>query len=141
VKDPVAKQALLLTFQESMLLDAARSYLQPNSCLRDFGGKAVGAGWKMDFVAQGMKMTYECKFAGWADAGGRKVAVVAIKVPKSRQENRMPMGGNAQVDSEGSGTLYYEPQSREALTVLDLDITPPGSAASQLHTATHSIPL
>jgi hypothetical protein len=123
VSDPVARAALMVIFQENILLDGTRSFLQENSCLKDAGKKAIGASWKANFEANGVKSSTDCRFEGWAEAGGQRVLVFAVSVPKSIQETKLPMGKVATVETEGGGKLYFEPKSRESLSLLEMNIT------------------
>lgn len=131
IKDPAARQALMLTFQESTLLDTTRSFLQENSCLRDLARKKIGSSWKVQLDGQGMKLGFECRLDGWAEVNGKKVMVIAISIPKSRQETKLPLGKVATVETDGLGKLYVEPQSRESLLELEMNIAEQPTKAGQ----------
>ncbi|MGZ3693687.1 MAG: hypothetical protein ACXWQO_05775 [Bdellovibrionota bacterium] len=123
VKDPAANQALQITFQENILLDSTRSFLQENSCLRELSKKAVGATWRAEFVSPAMKIGFDCKLEGWAEAGANRVMVIGVTIPRITQETKLPMGRTASVETEGSGKLYFDPKSRESMARVEMNIS------------------
>ncbi|MGE3260141.1 MAG: hypothetical protein AB7K68_00020 [Bacteriovoracia bacterium] len=142
VKDPAARQALLMTFREEVVLDGMKGLLQDYTCIPGAGNKAIGAVWKGQLDTASMKLSFDCKFDGWAEAGGVKVMSIGITLAKSRQVSKLPSGATANVETEGAGTLYFEPKSKESLTKMELTISElgqnKGKNFSKLKTSTHA---
>ena len=132
-RDAIAKQGLTAALQENTLLDGARSFLQRNSCLAGMAHKNIGDRWQMSFVARGQRMEVACEFRGWAEAGGERVLVIQVSLPKTSKGT---------ITTEGAGELLFVPSSRESLLRLKIDLAesqngkPP--AISQLTTRTHA---
>lgn len=122
VKDPIARSTLLQILSENILLKTGTAMSQSSSCLEALGKKKVGDTWKFSREEQGAKIDYECRFEGWAEAKDKRIAVVHVEAGKQRQIRSQPNGVPGVAETEGSGTVYFEPDTRESLLQMETRI-------------------
>jgi hypothetical protein len=119
--DPMMRTGLSTLLNEKLLLKAGEATGQDSSCLGKLGGKKPGAKWSFSREDTGAKLNFDCTFEGWAENAGAKVAVVKIQCPKQRNARPQPNGVLGMVETEGSGTLYFDPAHDE--TVMRMEST------------------
>jgi hypothetical protein len=142
VKDPVAKFSLLQVFTEDMLKKSVPGLLQPSFCLKSLSGKTPGAKWQ-DSHGQGeVRAVYECSFEGWAEARGKRVAVIGFRMQKRKTPVVQPNGQRQLVETEGSGKITWEPRSQETLVFTEMNVVvePPPDEVSRLERAKRPVP-
>ncbi len=114
VKDPVARNTLLTLLKEDILLKTGTAANLRFSCLDGLAKKKAGEKWKFSGEAQGVKIEYECVFEGWAEAKGKKLAVIGVYSGKQKQLRAQPNGTPGMTETESSGMVYFEPVGLES---------------------------
>ncbi len=122
VKDPVSRSTILQVLSENILLKTGTAVSQNSSCLEQLEKKKVGDKWGFSREEQGAKIEYGCEFEGWAEAKGKKVAVLKIESGKQRQTRLQPNGVPGVTETEGNGTVYFEPETQESLLRMETRI-------------------
>lgn len=121
VKDPVGRNTVNGLFDEAVLLRTS-SATSTGGCLAAFGKKAPGERWEFSVTEQGATLSYDCEFEGWAEASGKKIAVVKITLRKNRQVRQQPSGVPGIAETSGQGRLYFLPATNESLQKMETEI-------------------
>lgn len=121
VTNQAARNTVLGLLDESVLLRTS-SATSTGGCLGGFEKRSVGDKWEFSLTEQGTKLEYDCAFEGWAEAKGKKVAVVAITLRKSRQVRQQPNGVPGMAETSGQGKLYFVPDTQESLMRMETEI-------------------
>jgi len=119
VKDPISRSTLLGLMKEEILLKTGTTTEHDSSCLGGLAKKNPGEKWNFAREEQGVKMDYACEFEGWGEAKGKKIAVIKVVSKKQRQRRQQPSGVPAMAETEGSGAVYFEPESGETMMKME----------------------
>jgi len=122
VKEPMARNTLMTMLKEDLLLKTGAAVGQNSSCLGSLEKKKPGDTWKFSHEEQGVKLEYDCTFEGWAEAKGKKLAVIKVVSGKQRTVRTQPNGMPGVAETEGTGTVYFEPETQESLLRMETKI-------------------
>jgi hypothetical protein len=121
--DPATRTSVRTLLSENLLLRAGGAAGQDTSCLGSFARKKPGEKWSFSREEQGVAFHYDCDFRGWAEEGGKKIAVIDVRSPKQRTRRPQPNGVPGMAETEGEGTIYFEPSTQESLLRMETRIT------------------
>lgn len=122
VKDPTSAASLKILLNEDTLLRTGSALGKDGSCLGQLGGKKPGDAWAVEREEQGVKMKFECRFEGWAENAGKKIAVLNVRSGKQRVTRPQPNGVPGVAETESDGVIYFEAESKESVSRLDTKI-------------------
>lgn len=135
--DAVTRQTLLQVMNEDIVKTTMAGIRQDGFCLAGLKGRKVGDSWSGARTTDGTKTEFTCVFDGWAEAKGKKVAVITVTVPPQMREGQGMIGQKFAVESRGSGRLLLEPEARETLLSMTMEMhtQPPAEEVARLTSA------
>lgn len=121
VRDQASRNTVIGLLDESVLLRTS-SVTSTGGCLEGFEKRKLSEKWDFSLSEQGAKLDYSCEFLGWAEAKGRKIAVLGIQLRKSRQVRQQPNGVPGIVETTGKGKIYFVPETQESVMRMETEL-------------------